>query len=71
MNNEFWEGNVEALRSGCNRGGRIPGFQFSLSSDNNGKDGVHTLSEFLCILLQDMVEQPVHHNSGRQIFSRL
>jgi len=32
---------------------------------------MHTLSEFLCILLQDKAEQPVHRSSGRPIFSPL
>jgi len=67
----FGKGMQGALRSGCNGDGWIPGFQFPFSRDNNGKDGMHTLSRFLCILHQDMAEQPVHRNPGRPIFSPL
>jgi hypothetical protein len=31
MNEQFWEGNEGALRSGYNGEGRIPGFQFRLA----------------------------------------
>jgi len=51
------------------RGGYLISVPFS--GDKNGKDGMHTLSEFLCILHQDTAEQPVHRNSSRLIFSPL
>ena len=60
-----------ALRFGLKRDRWIPGFQVPFSWDDNGKDDMHTVWKFLCILHQDMAEQPVHRNSGRPIFSPL